>query len=82
VDIRPHLYGASLKLVLYGSNVSLRLRYAGRNCRKYPYNSLRSNPLDLVNQRGILILKSIYLDIRGIVYQQGYGRCKELPRRR
>lgn len=68
VNVRLYLHGPSLEPLLCSGNVSLRLRHASRNCEECPYNRLRSYPLDAVNRSDGLILKSVYLDIRGVVH--------------
>lgn len=53
--------------MLYSGSVGLRLRYASRNFKEYPYNRLRLYSLDAVNRSDSYILESVYLGIRGVV---------------
>ena len=68
IYIRPHFHGPSLESVLCDGNIGLRLRYAGRDGKECPYNSLYSNSLDSIDRPYSLILIRIHLDIRGVVH--------------
>jgi hypothetical protein len=51
--------------------MSLYFYYTSYNSKECSYYYLSSNLLNLVNRPASLILKSVHLDIRGIVHHWG-----------
>jgi hypothetical protein len=52
-------------------DVSLRFRYAGRDCEECPNNRLRSDSLNPVDRPDVLVLESVHPDIGDIVHHRG-----------
>jgi len=62
--------------------MSLRFCYARCHYEERSYDYLCSYPLDPINRPYQLVLKGVYLDIRGVVYYRYDYRSKEPSRRR
>jgi hypothetical protein len=78
MNVRPELNDPSLITILYRCNTGLYFYYAYYHRYKYPYNRLCSNPLYPINRSFKLILKDMYLDIRGVIHHGDDGGYKEL----